>query len=322
MLVRQLTSMHDAAHVVVAAGADFDAVVHQVEAVFAAAVDHAGEMFGHVLDVGRVEEDAAAGRAAAGHDFHVAAAADDVARGAFEFVGGVALHVALAEGVVELGAGAAESFFQQAAGGDRVAGEDAGGVELHHLHVDELGAESGGHGLAVGGFFQRRRADVVHRGAGAGGGERGLGRDGDEAAAAVVEQHGADDARAGREEIEAAGFFEDRDVRLLEDPVAEVRHDLDAGEVAFVDGAVEALAGERFLVDRAVGVAVEEAADAVFELDDAVGRIVHECPGELLVVEELAAADRVVEVFVEGVGRVEDAVVSALDHARAAGSGR
>ena len=77
------------------------------------------------------------------------------------------------------------------------------------------------------------------------------------------------------------------------------------------------MAGEWFLVDGAVGVAVEEAADAVFELDDAVGRIVHECPGELLVVEELAAFDRVVEVFVEGVGRVEDAVVAALDHARA-----
>ena len=95
--------------------------------------------------------------------------------------------------------------------------------------------------------------------------------DGDEAAAAVVEQHGADNARAGREEIEAAGFFEDRDVRLFKDPVAEVRHDLDAGEIAFVDGAVEALAGERFLMDRAVGVAIEQAADAVFELDDAVG---------------------------------------------------
>ena len=83
-------------------------------------------------------------------------------------------------------------------------------------------------------------------------------------------------------------------------------------------GAVEALAGERLLVDRAVGVAVEEAADAVFELDDAVGRIVHQRPGEFLVVEELAAFDRVVEMLVEGVGRVEHAVVAALDHARAA----
>ena len=148
--------------------------------------------------------------------------------------------------------------------------------------------------------------------------ERCLRRHGDEAAAAVVEQHGADDARAGREKIEAAGFFEHRHVRLLEDPVAEVRHDLDAGEIALVHRAVEALAGERLLVDRAVGVAVEQAADAVFELDDPVGRIVHQRPGELLIIEKLAALDRVVEMFVERVGRVEDAVVAALDHPRAA----
>ena len=77
----------DAAHVVVAAGADFDAVVYEVEAVLAAAVDHAGEMLGHVLDVRSVDEDATAGRAAAGHDFHVAATGNDVARGPFEFVG-------------------------------------------------------------------------------------------------------------------------------------------------------------------------------------------------------------------------------------------
>jgi hypothetical protein len=86
-----------------------------------------------------------------------------------------------------------------------------------------------------------------------------------------------------------------------------------------VNGAVEALAGERFLMDRAIGIAVEEAADAVLKLDDSVGRIVHEGPGELLVVEELAAFDRVVEMLVEGISRVENAVVTALHHPRATG---
>ena len=81
-----------------------------------------------------------------------------------------------------------------------------------------------------------------------------------------------------REQIEAAGLFQHGDVRLFQDPVAQVRHDLDAGEIAFVNRAVERLAGERLLVDRAVGVAVEQAADAVFELDDAVGRIGHQAP--------------------------------------------
>jgi hypothetical protein len=143
-------------------------------------------MFCDVRDVDGVEEHAAAGCAAASHNLHVAGAGNDVARGAFELIRGVAFHVALAEGVVELGACAAESFFEESAGGDRVPREDAGGVELHHFHVDELGPDAGGHGLAVGGFFQRRRADAIHRGASAGGGERGFGGDGDESAAAVI----------------------------------------------------------------------------------------------------------------------------------------
>ncbi len=49
---------------------------------------------------------------------------------------------------------------------------------------------------------------------------------------------------------------------LLHQPV----DDLDAGQVALVHGAVEGLAGERLLVQRAVRVAVEEAADLVLEL--------------------------------------------------------
>ena len=61
--------------------------------------------------------------------------------------------------------------------------------------------------------------------------------------------------------------------------------DLDAGEIALVDGAVVGLAGERLLVDGAVGVAVEEAADLVLQLADAHRRLRHQRPGKLLVVE-------------------------------------
>ena len=52
---------------------------------------------------------------------------------------------------------------------------------------------------------------------------------------------------------------------LLGEPV----DDLDAGQVALVHGAVERLAGERLLVHGAVGIAVEEAAELVLELVDA-----------------------------------------------------
>ena len=47
---------------------------------------------------------------------------------------------------------------------------------------------------------------------------------------------------------------------LLHQPI----DDLDAGEIALVYGAVKALAGERLAVQRAIRIAVEEAADLVF----------------------------------------------------------
>ena len=57
---------------------------------------------------------------------------------------------------------------------------------------------------------------------------------------------------------------------LLHQPV----DDLDAGEVALVDGAVEGLAGERLAVQAAVGIAIEEAADLVFQLAHPLDRAV------------------------------------------------
>ena len=94
--------------------------------------------------------------------------------------------------------------------------------------------------------------------------------------------------------------------------------DLDAGEVALVDGAVEGLAGEGLLVDAAVGVAVEEAAQLVLQLADALDRLGDERPGEVLVRQPLPALDRVHEVALDRVARGERHVVAALDHARAA----
>ncbi len=59
--------------------------------------------------------------------------------------------------------------------------------------------------------------------------------------------------------------------------------DLDPGQIALVHRAVERLPGERFLMDRAVGIAVEKTADLVFELANALDRAGDECPGEVLV---------------------------------------
>ena len=94
--------------------------------------------------------------------------------------------------------------------------------------------------------------------------------------------------------------------------------DLDAGQVALVHGAVDGLAGEGLEVQAAIGIAVEEAAPAVLQLDDAFDRAFDQPPGEILVVQPLAAFDRVHEVAFERVTRSQRHVVSALDHAGAA----
>src|SRR5690348_10372543 len=71
-------------------------------------------------------------------------------------------------------------------------------------------------------------------------------------------------------------------------------------------------------MNGAVGVAVEHAADAIFQLDDTLGRFLHQSPGEILIVEIRAAFDSVVEVALEGILGVENAVVAALYHSGAA----
>jgi hypothetical protein len=101
---------------------------------------------------------------------------------------------------------------------------------------------------------------------------------------------------------------------LLGEPV----DDLDAGEIALVHGAIETLPGEGLLVHRAIRIAVEEAAQLVLELVDALHRERHQLPGEILVRQPLAALDRVHEVPLDRIARRKRDVVAALHHARAA----
>src|SRR5690606_33419037 len=71
------------------------------------------------------------------------------------------------------------------------------------------------------------------------------------------------------------------------------------------------------LVDGSVGIAVEEAAELVLQLADALDRLGDQRPGKVLVREPLAALDGVHEVALDGVARGERDVVAALDHAGA-----
>jgi hypothetical protein len=89
------------------------------------------------------------------------------------------------------------------------------------------------------------------------------------------------------QQVHGAHLLEDDRLRgdhLLGQPA----HDLDARQVALVNGAVEGLAGKRFLVHRPVRVAVEEAARPVFQLQHAPGRLRHQHPRQFLIVDPLS----------------------------------
>src|SRR3546814_18356838 len=63
--------------------------------------------------------------------------------------------------------------------------------------------------------------------------------------------------------------------------------DLNARQAAFMDSPIESLPGEGLLMHRAVGVAIEEAAELVLQFIDAFDRTVDGLPGEFLIVEPL-----------------------------------
>src|SRR5262249_22736212 len=79
------------------------------------------------------------------------------------------------------------------------------------------------------------------------------------------------------------------------DLLGEAVHDLDAGQVTLVHGAVERLSRERLLMDRSIGIAIEEASELVLELAYPRDRAGDERPCELLVRQPFAAFDRIHE---------------------------
>ena len=193
-------------------------------------------------------------------------------------------------------------------------------MELHHFHVAERQAGAQRHRQAVAGFVARRRVIAVHGRPAAGGEQHRLGLDEDEFAASHVDHEDARQriAPGGLDEGDGAVVLEEADIgghHLFHQPV----DDLDAGQIALVHRAVEALAGERFLMHGAVGVAVEETADLVLELPDALPGAGDQLPGEVLARQPGAADDGVHEVALDRIPFGDGDVVAALDHARAAG---
>ena len=175
------------------------------------------------------------------------------------------------------------------------------------------------HGQAVAGLVARGRVVAVHRRAGPGGQQHGLGLNEPVGARAHVDEQHAGNARAvGRgDQLDGAVLLELLDIHapdLLHEPV----DDLDAGQVGLVDGAVEALARECLGVQRAIGIAVEEAADLVLELAYPLDGALDQAPCQVLARQPLAAFDGVHEVTLHRVASRQRDVVAALHHARAA----
>ena len=229
-------------------------------------------------------------------------------------------HEAGAGLVEQIAAGAAQALLEHRAGHPRAgAGEQPGRVELHHLHVTERQPCAQRHRHAVARLVAGRRVVEVHGRAAAGGEQCGAGAHHQRLAGPHVEHVHAAQARLvrRRNQVERAVILQPPHVAapdLLGQPV----DDLDAGEIALVHGAVEGLTGERLLVNRAVRIAVEEAADLVLQLADADRRGRDQQPRQLLLVEPAAAVDGVHEMPLDGILRRQRDVVAALHHAGAA----
>ena len=235
---------------------DLDQSAGEVEAAVPAALHHALEPLGDGLraEMSHGDVEAAALGNVAGAHFARHGAAHDVAGGALQPVV-IALHEACAVAAQQMAARAAQALLQHGAGhAGAGAGIEARRVELHHLHVAERQARLQGHRHAVAGLVARRRVVAVHGGAAAGREQHGLRAHEAQRAGADVDQEDARQAASRRGE----GTKRRRAVLLqpCDRPRPDLLHqpvdDLDAGQVALVDGAVEGLAGERLLVDAAV----------------------------------------------------------------------
>src|SRR5581483_2849327 len=138
-----------------------------------------------VAEVAQVQKDAAV-HAAPLIDLGAFRARDDVAAGQLHHVGRVLLHEALALGVQEVGPLGARRLGDEGTGAFQ-----GGGVELHHLHVDDGRAGPVGQADAVAGADERVGAGLVDAAVAAGGHDHGLGADDAELAGADLHGDGA-----------------------------------------------------------------------------------------------------------------------------------
>ena len=303
MLQRDHFAVHvagNSAHVVVHGGQHRDGILVHVHAredarglgdAGQARVNHLGpEMLEMQVDVVLVLADAAAFADLDGHRTR-----HHVARGQVLGVGRVTLHESFAVGVGEVTALAARAFGDQAA-----RAVDAGGMELHELHVLHRQSGAQRHAAAVAGAGVRRGAGEIRAAVAAGGEDHGMRAVAMQPARGHVQRHHAAAGAVLHDEIEREVFDEELGVVLDRLLVQRVQHRV-AGAVGRGAGAVRRAlavmrghAAEWPLVDAAV-VGARERHAVVLELDDRGRRfLAHELDG-VLVAEPVRALDGVVE---------------------------
>ena len=216
-----------------------------------------------------------------------------------------------------MGPGPAQPLFEKGTGSAGSRNDQTGGMELDHFHVHHFRPRPVQERDPIRRLVQGRRKELVH-GRAASGADHGRAGMGDHVVPrSHVQKEGAHDPGSGfvPEKLQGPVLFHVFDVPP-EYLLRQAGDDFDPGQIPFVNGAVEALPGKGLLVDGSVRVAVKEAAVFRFHLLDPVCGHGHQFPSELLVVDELAAFEGVHEMFLMGIGRVENHIVSALDHAR------
>ena len=271
---RAIGAEHHAAHHVVRGRHHLDQAAGEVEAAVGAALDHALEAAPHVVrpEVRHLDVDAAVRRRAA---LRASRSWIERARRRRAWRARRARrrrHEALAAAVEQVAAGAAQALLEHRAGHARVAGRRAGPSDGTAPSPCRAAAAR----RAAPWRGRRRSCRPTACGTCTSSARRRwrAARPSPARAAnapvrmSIISTPATRRAVGGRDQLDGAMLLEPPDVArpdLLGEPV----DDLDAGEVALVHRAVEGLAGERLLVDRAVGVAVEEAAELVLQLVDA-----------------------------------------------------
>ena len=182
----------NAAHEIMRRRHHLDKAASKVEAAIGAALHHAGEFLRDIVgpQMRHGDMDAALRGGVALAHLVIDGAADNVARGALAALV-IAEHEPLAIAVQQDAAGPAKPFFQHRAGhAGVIACQQAGRMELHHLHVAKRQPRPKRHRQPVHGLVARRCVIAIHGRPAAGRHQHGLGPHHAEIAGAHVDhQH-------------------------------------------------------------------------------------------------------------------------------------